>query len=219
MLICCLCFPERFCSSCRDSKPWLLGKCPVHVRQLAHRQGPVLWWVSLKLGIVGEWESFSTAERHIPFSAKPLTCKFSAWETSLQNLAINFEVDETPGWWRLMVVGRHYILEETGPVLLVECCSDERRNTAPLSDLFYYFLQYCVWEIMSRVVKWKQWWPLEPNSFDISKNKLVHPNKNMIKAINLPLAYFNNSRQDKKRIRMKHFLFPSLHSASKYSLY
>lgn len=56
-------------------------------------------------------------------------------------------------------------------------------------------------------------------SFDTSENKFAHPNKNMTKAVNLPLSYFSNSSQDKERIRMKLFPFPSLHSASKFALY
>jgi len=57
------------------------------------------------------------------------------------------------------------------------------------------------------------------NSFHTSENKLAHPNKHMTKAVNLPQCYFSNRSQDKKRIRMKRYLFPSLQSDSKLPLY
>lgn len=70
--------------------------------------------------------------RRISFKAHLLFCKASQWQIcSLGNSFSwfnSFEGGETRDWWRLMVVGRYWVLEETGPVPLVGCCSDERRS-------------------------------------------------------------------------------------------
>lgn len=100
----------------------------------------------------GMRNSFHSLKAHLLFS------KASQWQIcSLGNSFSwfdNFEGGETCDWWRLMTVGSYWVLEETGPVLLVRCCSDERSYVLP-RDPLYYFLQYYMWEMVSKVVKLK----------------------------------------------------------------
>lgn len=87
-----------------------------------------------------------------------LFCKTSQWQICSLGSAFswfdNFEGGETCDCWRLMIVERYWVLEETRLLVLVGCCSDERRRNAPPSHPLYYFLQYYMVEMVSRVVEW-----------------------------------------------------------------